>query len=215
MTPASMVFSQQDRSLLAEGISQLSLMLPPAAQEKCLLFLSELQLWSRAFNMTAIREPREMIIRHVLDSLAVAEFLVGDRILDVGTGAGLPGIPLSIARPDCSFYLLDSNQKKQIFVAHVIKLLGLSNAQGIHSAVEAYQVTSKFSTIITRAFAPLTEMIASTAHLLSDEGRFLAMMGKRPESADPLPSGYEMEALVPVKIPFGTGERHIALIKKS
>lgn len=214
MNTKALSFSQADQDLFARGLAQLGCPLSDAQQSACLWFLSELHLWGRAFNMTAIQDPQQMIIRHLLDSLSAVPYLHGDRILDVGTGAGLPGIPLSIARSDCDFYLLDSNQKKQIFVGHVIKKLQLNHAQGIHRTVQAYQVTPKFSTIITRAFASLPEMIALTAHLLSEEGRFLAMMGKPPAASLSLPAGFEMEAVVPLTIPFGTGERHIVKIKR-
>lgn len=207
-------FSQQDKAFFEKGLRALGCELSQAQQSQCLLYLQELSLWGKAFNMTTIQKPQEMIVRHLLDSLSVLPYLFGERIIDVGTGAGLPGIPLSIAKDNATFFLLDSNQKKQVFLSHVIKLLQLNHVQCVTSAVQAYQVAPKFSTIITRAFAPVEKMIALTAHLLSDDGQFVAMMGKRPTEPILLPQGFQFKALIPLKVPFESGERHVAIIQK-
>ncbi|MFI4938700.1 MAG: 16S rRNA (guanine(527)-N(7))-methyltransferase RsmG, partial [Candidatus Berkiellales bacterium] len=127
-------------------------------------------------------------------------------------GAGLPGIPLSILCQDKQFYLLDSSQKKQQFVALAIKSLRLMNATGVLSSAQTYQPEQKFSTILTRAFAPLTQMITMTKHLLDEDGRFLAMMGKSPENLT-LPTGFSLEKVVVLKVPQENAARHLAIIR--
>ena len=187
-----------------------------ASQEQITQNIDYLELmhkWNQRLNLTAIRNPVEMVSRHLLDSVVIYPHLVGQRIIDVGTGAGLPGIPLSIMAPDCQFFLLDSNHKKQVFVNQVVKSLSLKNVSCIYSEVSAYQPAEKFSTILTRAFAPLEKMIHLTSHLLAEGGRFLAMMGKV-ESTTALPSGYELEQMIALKVPQERAERHLAIISR-
>lgn len=194
---------------LESGLTSMGLALSAQQKEQLLLFLSMIVHWNEHFNLTAVRSPQEMVRRHLLDSLSVLPYLHGQNILDVGTGAGLPGIPLSIADPLRNYYLLDSSQKKQIFVSQVIQETGLKNAYSIHAAVETYQPTQKFSTILTRAFAPLPRMIALTKHLLVPEGRFLAMIGKvKSEELE----GVEVEEIVTLNVPEESAERHLAIL---
>ncbi|MGD9592524.1 MAG: 16S rRNA (guanine(527)-N(7))-methyltransferase RsmG, partial [Candidatus Berkiella sp.] len=151
--------------------------------------------------------------RHLLDSLSIGAYLEGGRVIDVGTGAGLPGIPLAIMMPETSFFLLDSNHKKQVFVSQVAKSLSLKNVVCVHSEVKAYQPTEKFSTIVTRAFAPLAQMIDLTAHLLAPNGRFAAMMGKVEQNIA-LPLGFELQHMVSLHVPGEIAQRHLAIIAR-
>lgn len=199
---------------LKEGLRQLSF--PVSEQQYALLaeYIALLQKWNTRMNLIARGDVPKIAQRHLLDSLAIAPFIQGERIIDVGTGAGFPGIPLSILLPAKSFFLLDSNQKRQIFVNHVVKALSLSNAECLSTRVEAYQPTEKFSTILTRAFAPLAEMLPLTAHLLMPGGCWLAMLGKR-QMVEQIPSsGYQLKQVVSLHVPGEEGERHLAIISQ-
>ncbi len=197
-----------------KGLQTLALEANEQQITKCIDYLELMHKWNQRLNLTAIRNPIEMVSRHLLDSLAIYPHLVGQRMIDVGTGAGLPGIPLSIMAPQCQFFLLDSNHKKQVFVNQVVKSLSLTNVSCVHSEVGAYQPTEKFSTILTRAFAPLEHMIPLTSHLLAQEGRFLAMMGKVEQNSLSTPQGFEIENIISLKVPGEEGERHLAIISK-
>jgi 16S rRNA (guanine527-N7)-methyltransferase len=207
------VIPDEQKHLLEKRLKALELSTSCEQREKLLAFVGLLHHWNRAFNLTAVREPLQMIDRHLIDSLSIAKYLQGDRLLDVGTGAGLPGIPLSIVSPERTFCLLDSNQKKQVFVNQAVKSLDLKNVECVCKTVQTYQATQKFSTILTRAFAPLTEMIRLCAHLLAPDGRFLAMMGKVSEGQLDLPVGYQVEDLIKLAVPGEKAERHLAIIQ--
>lgn len=199
-------------ALLLKGLKELKIESTLADREKLLAYLALLDKWNKRFNLTAVRVVQEMVGRHLLDSLSILPYLHGNRLIDVGTGAGLPGIPLSILQPSKTFFLLDSNQKKQIFVSHVVKSLSLVNAQCVTQPVQIYQPSEKFSTILTRAFAPLDRMLALTGHLLANEGRFLAMMGKISDENLVLPTGYIMQEVVSLNVPGEKADRHLAII---
>lgn len=205
--------SLAELSLLEDGLYQLGITASPLQREQLLAFVVMLHKWNRAMNLTAIRDPRQMISRHLLDSLSILPYLCGDKVIDVGTGAGLPGIPLSILCPDMSFTLLDSNQKKQIFVSQAVKSLSLKNVQCVYSTVQTYQPVQKFSTILTRAFTQLSRMISLTIHLLDDNGRFLAMMGKVEQEPLTLHEVH-IEQIVSLKVPGETAQRHLAIIAR-
>lgn len=144
-------------------------------------YLTLLNKWNAAYNLTAIREPEVMINKHLLDSLAIAPWLNGKKILDVGTGAGLPGIPLAITHPDISFVLLDSNGKKIRFLNEVKRQLSLTNVEMVQFRVENYHPKSGFDTVISRAFSNIEQMIHWTQHLIAPKGLWLAMKGRYPE----------------------------------
>lgn len=201
------------KCLLEAGLQAMGLSVSSEQIEKMLLFVEMLHRWNERFNLTAIRSQQEMISRHLLDSLTIQPHLMGDTVLDVGTGAGLPGIPLSIFDPSRQFYLLDSNQKKQVFVSQVIRELSLSHVKAIHSTVEAYQPAQKFSTIVARAFAPLPKMVALSRHLLAEDGQFLAMMGKAATAQLEVPQGAVIHQVVPLNVPGEEAERHLAIVR--
>lgn len=171
--------SDENRQILLEGMQQLKLDFPC---EGLLNYLSLLHKWNQAYNLTAIRDMKAMVTKHLLDSLAILPWLHGSRILDVGTGAGLPGIPLAIARPDLHVVLLDSNGKKARFLQEVKRVLALNNIDIMQTRVENYYPTQNFDTVTSRAFSDLQQMLVSTHHLIAKNGIWLAMKGKRPEA---------------------------------
>lgn len=160
---------------LAEGLRRLDLDVSDDARQRLLDYVALLTRWNRAYNLTAVRDPEQMVVRHLLDSLAVLPHVEDGELLDVGTGAGLPGIPLAICRPDLRVTLLDSNGKKVRFVRQAIMALHLANADVVQSRVEQYR--NAISQVITRAFASLPDIVALAAPALAPGGRLLAMKG--------------------------------------
>jgi 16S rRNA (guanine527-N7)-methyltransferase len=166
------------KSLLQEGLEQFNL---AALCDPLSEYLALLNQWNKAYNLTSIRDPKEMVSKHVLDSLAINPWLEGHRILDVGTGPGLPGIPLALANPKVHFVLLDCNGKKTRFLQQVIRHLKLSNAEVVLIRAENYHPAPGFDTVLTRAFSSLGDFITTTEHLIAKHGLWLAMKGKYPE----------------------------------
>lgn len=201
---------------LREGLARLELDLPASAREQLLAYLQLLHKWNRAYNLTAVREPAQMVSRHLLDSLAVATRLQGQRFADIGTGAGLPGIPLAIALPDAHFTLVDSNGKKIRFVTQAVAELGLANVQPLQQRVEAWQPPWQFDGVLSRAFASLADMATACDHLLAPGGRFYALKGQYPaaELSD-LPKHYTVSACCPLAVPGESGERHLVTISRA
>lgn len=199
---------------LASGIAELNLQITAEQQDALLTYIALLNRWNKRFNLTAVRDPAEMIPRHLLDSLSVSAYLQGKKVLDVGTGAGLPGIPLATVQPDIQFTLLDSNGKKTRFVRQAVMELGLKNVQVEQVRVEAYRPFQKFDTVITRAFAALSEILDLTSHLLSPTGQLLAMKGRQTqdelEVADL--AGRSVE-VIQLQVPQLEGVRYAVLIK--
>ena len=198
-----------DRDRLAGGLRELGLSLDDAQQRALLAYRDLLVKWNRAYNLTAVRDPGEMVQRHLLDSLSVLAHLDDRDTLDVGTGAGLPGIPLAIARPDLRFVLLDSNGKKTRFVRHARRELGLSNVEVVNTRVEQYRNAP--SQIISRAFAALPDMLQALAPLITDGSRVLAM---KAAAADQelagLPDGWRAR-VAPLSVP-GLAEARVLVI---
>lgn len=163
--------------LLRLGAQQLQLSLSEETLQRLMDYQAELIKWNAAYNLTAIRDPRQMVVRHLLDSLALLPYVRG-RVLDVGAGAGLPGLVLAIADPSLSVTTLDSNGKKARFMRHAVRSLGLPNADVVEGRVEAYQPTQPFDTVTSRAFAALGDFLTQTAHLRAAGGQWVAMKGK-------------------------------------
>lgn len=166
------------QDLLKAGLERLGL---EPEQQPCSQYLAYIELlnkWNQAYNLTAIKQPEQMLSRHVLDSLSVFSFIKGKHCLDVGTGAGLPGMILALAQPDTHWTLLDSNQKKVRFLRHVIGELKVSNVEIVQSRIEAYKPEMAFDTVICRAFAPLNRILKQTQHLITCNNQLLAMKGK-------------------------------------
>jgi len=199
---------------LAEGLAALSLDLNDHVQHQLIDFLHLLAKWNRAYNLTAVRQPEQMVTRHLLDSLVIGPYLQGPRILDVGTGAGLPGIPLALAYPGRQFTLLDSNGKKIRFVTQVVAELGLVNVDVVQSRVEAYQPESPFDTITARAYSSIEELVDQTAHLLAEGGQYLIMKGAYPVAeVEAMPAGYLLEAIHKLQVPKLDAERHLLVVR--
>lgn len=199
---------------LQTGLQQLDTALDEATQEKLLSYLEYLNKWNKTFNLTAIREPAQMVDKHLLDSLAVCPYIEGEWVLDVGSGAGLPGIPLAIVFPKKSFVLLDSNGKKTRFLTQTVHELRLSNVTVVQSRVENYQHKPLFNVIISRAFAEIPLMIEQTQHLCAKQGQFVAMKGQYPlTELDHLPKEIEVTDIHAFTLPNEPAQRHIVIMK--
>jgi len=204
---------QRLRTSLNEGLQQLKLNLTAVAEDKLLNYLKLLDHWNGAFNLTAVQDPQEMIYRHLLDSLAVGPHLTGQRFIDVGTGAGLPGIPLAIMFPDREWYLLDSNGKKTRFLFQVKTALSLDNITICHHRVEHFQPEQLFDGVLSRAFASLLAMVHGCSHLLSANGFFLAMKGRWPErELEDIEGLASLVASHSLEVPFLGEQRHLLLL---
>lgn len=177
-------------------------------------YVALLQKWGKVYNLTAIIDPDEIAIKHIADSLAVSPFLCGQTIVDVGTGAGLPGIPLAITNPDKQFTLLDSNGKKVRFLKQVIQQLALKNVAAVHSRVEDFQPSVGFDSVISRAFSSIYDMLHTTRHLICADGRFLAMKGMQPsEELQQLPAGFSLECIHGLTVAGLDAERCLVELK--
>ena len=183
------------------GITQLGIMPGVPIQEKLLDYLELLNKWNKVYNLTAIRDPHQMVNHHLLDSLSVAKHLWPGQWLDVGCGAGLPGMVLAIALPDRHFTMLDSNSKKTSFVQQAIIELGLSNASVICARVEDWRPPERFDGIISRAYSELGDFLRSTRHLISEQGKWAAMKGSPEQELERLPSGCRVERVIPLQVP--------------
>jgi len=198
---------------LARGIDELGLVLNPETQQKLLSYLLLLQKWNKVYNLTAIRNAEQMISHHLLDSLAVLPHLWPGRWLDVGCGAGLPGLVLAIARPDWKFTLLDSNSKKTSFVQQAIIELNLHNVVVNCARVEDMRTDEKFDGIISRAFAETADFVTLTRHLLAKEGRWAAMKGTPEQELQHLPDNVVVERIIPLHISGLNAARCLVLLK--
>ena len=169
-------------------------------KNQLIAYVNMLHKWNKAYNLTSVRDPNEMLVRHILDSIVVAPYLQGERFIDVGTGPGLPGIPLSIVRPEAHFTLLDSLGKRVRFLR-----------QG---RVEEFPSEPPFDGVISRAFASLNDMVSWCHHLPGEQGRFYALKGQMPEDEIALlPEEYQVESVVKLHVPALDGERHLVMIK--
>lgn len=224
---------EQLKLLLKNGIDTLSLEVSELQQQQLLKYIELLLHWNKAFNLTAIRDPQQMVIKHLLDSLAVIPVIdhpeTVSPMLDVGSGAGIPGIPLAIVKPDWQITCLDSNGKKTRFIQQALLQLGLKGDDAhprvnvIQSRIEEYQSEHKYNTIISRAFSELSNMVSGCEHLLADHGRLLAMKGLCPEEEL---AKFEKECgqqhgqkwavtLKSVDVPFLSESRHLVELTRS
>jgi len=210
-----MEFNRQQE--LESGIESLGLACSSVQTNLLLKYLEMLERWNKAFNLTAIRDPLQMVRLHLLDSLAIHPYIQGVKnIIDVGTGPGLPGIPLAILNPHINFTLLDSNGKKTRFLFQAINDLALPNALEINQRVEVYQPDQQFDIVVSRAFSSLFDMLSQCDHLVSKKGCFLAMKGKKPDSElSMITKAYKVVDLSEVKVPQVDSERHLIKIIKT
>jgi 16S rRNA (guanine527-N7)-methyltransferase len=201
------------RAALDRGLGELVLELPAGASERLLRYTALLEKWNRTYNLTAIREPLAMVAHHLLDSLSVLPHLPlpkeGARLADAGSGAGLPGIPLAIARPRWHVALAESNQKKAAFLRQAAIELGLDNVEVHEGRVESWRPQPLFDLVISRAFAALNEFLAACRHLVRPGGVLAAMKGVAPQDRRP------ECALVPLRVPMLDAQRHLVLCPAS
>jgi 16S rRNA (guanine527-N7)-methyltransferase len=183
------------------GILQMSIAISLKTQGKLLDYLALLHKWNKVYNLTAIREPRRMVSHHLLDSLAVTPHLWPGQWLDVGCGAGLPGVVLAIVKPDWRFTMLDSNSKKISFVQQAIIELGLPNATAHCARAEKWRPAERFDGIISRAYTELGDFLRSTRHLVAERGRWAAMKGAPEKELASVPDGCRVERFIPLQVP--------------
>ena len=200
------------RTELTAGLATLGLdadtLAPPL-----LAYLALLARWNKTYNLTAIRDPREMVAKHLLDSLAMHPFVDSGTLADLGTGAGLPGIPLALAKPALQVTLVESNGKKARFMREAVRQLGLGNARVVEARIEAFDAPGQFDAITARALATLPLILGLGGHLLKPGGKLLAMKGAYPaDEIAELPIGWRLDSVHPLTVPGLNAERHLVIV---
>ncbi len=199
---------------LAAGIAALGINVPVRAQQRMLDYLALIGKWNKAYNLTAVREPAKMLTHHLLDSLSVLPHVHGDRVLDVGSGAGLPGLPLALARPDWRITLLDASHKKTTFLRQAVIELGQDNVDVVCERVESWAPAGRFNTVISRAFSDLGEYLTLAGRLCEPAGIVIAMKGVYPhEELAQVPPSFLLRNVVALQVPGLDAERHAALLQ--
>ncbi len=202
------------RSMLIDGAAALGVALTPSAAHVLIEYITLMRRWARAYNLTAVREPRRMVSQHLLDSLAILPFVEGPRVLDVGSGAGLPGIPLAVARRDWTVTLLDSNGKKVRFLRHAVTRLGITNTDVVQERAERYRPADKFDTLVSRAVMSAPKLIASAGSLVRPGGRVILLKGRNPESEVDAMSrhAFAQARIERLHVPGVDADRHLVVI---
>lgn len=204
------------KSELYKGIKELGLALGADQQDLLLQYLLLLDKWNKVYNLTAVRDVMKMVSAHLLDSLSVIALLPEGKVLDVGSGAGLPGIPIAVARPAFAVTLLDSNHKKTAFLRQAVADLGLKNASVVCERVESANAPAGFDVIISRAFSDLGEFVSLTGRLLAPDGVIAAMKGLHPfEELERVPAGFRVKEVKALRVPGLDAERHLVLIESA
>lgn len=200
---------------LAEGLAAMRIALDAAAQVKLVAYLRLIEKWNKVYNLTAVREPEQMVVLHLLDSLALLPHVASaGTLLDVGTGAGLPGIPLAIARPDLAVTLLDASHKKAAFLRQAKAELVLANVEVVCERVEKWHPAASFDIVVSRAFAELAEFVDQAKHLVGRNGAMLAMKGVHPyEEIAKIPPTHRVENIFELRVPTLGAQRHLVLLK--
>lgn len=179
-------------------------------------YLLQLNHWNRAYNLTAITDPMEQVYKHIIDSLSIHDAIQGERIADIGTGAGLPGIPLAIMFPQKQFTLVDSHHKRIMFIQHVVMTLKLNNVSALHHRVETFQPFALFDVVVSRAFSSLDDFVEKTEHLLVENGELLAMKGEYPsDELRKIPADFYAAEVKKLVIHGLQAERHLVRIKRA
>ena len=204
------------REKLDHLISQTDLEVSDKQRGQLVGYVELLNKWNKAYNLTSVRDPMDMMVKHILDSIIVSTHLQGTRFIDVGTGPGLPGIPLSIMNPDCEFFLLDSLGKRIRFIKQVVHELGIDNVTPVQSRVEEFQPEEKFDAVLSRAFASMTDMVEWCHHLPKEQsGVFLALKGQHPrDEMDQLPDWCSVTDIKALQVPELDGERHLVTLSR-
>ncbi|MFQ3198164.1 MAG: 16S rRNA (guanine527-N7)-methyltransferase [Paraglaciecola sp.] len=201
--------------LLRKHINKTQLQVSSKQIVQLVEFVNLLHKWNKAYNLTSVRDPKEMVVKHIMDSIIVAPHLTEQQYIDVGTGPGLPGIPLAIMHPDKSFILLDSLGKRVRFMKQVAYELKLANIQPVQSRVEDFASQVPIDAVLSRAFASLKDMLHWCQHLVDSAGTFVALKGQLPQQEiEELPEGFKITEIVRLDIPDLTGERHLIKIVK-
>jgi len=202
--------------ILFEGTAALGVELPPDGAAKLILLLDALDDWNQRMNLTAIKRREQQLTKHLLDSLSVQPYLRGERVADIGTGAGFPGLPLALVNPDKLFTLVDSTAKKLAFVQHAAGIMGLTNVQTVHTRAEAFRPKKRFHGVLSRAVGPIERFVQSSGHLCAGGGRLLAMKGRFPEEElQHLPNGWKLAGAHRLTVPKLEEERHLVEICRS
>lgn len=203
-------------SQLVAGVEAMGLQstVTPEMQTQCLAYLSLLQKWNKVYNLTAVRDPQEMLILHLLDSLSVLPYIQAGHLLDVGSGGGLPGLVIAITRPDVQVTTIDTVQKKTIFMRQVKAELGLSNVDVVHARVESYVPPSPFTQVISRAFSDIALFKQLTSHLMAPHGHWLAMKGLVP-TEELAAAGVHPKEVIRLQIPNLQAERHLIVFENT
>ncbi len=200
---------------IQRGIEALGLAVSERQLQQFQEIIARLEKWNKAYNLTAIRDPRQMVTLHLLDSLAIARWLKPGRLLDVGTGPGFPGIPLAILEPDREYFLLDSNGKKTRYLKQLVFEMGLKQVTVLDTRVEQWQPDRPFDVIVSRAFASLDKMVQLTHHLLAEQGVWQAMKGDAAVAEqEQLPADVEIVEIQPLTVPQLDAERHLITLQK-
>ena len=200
---------------LRQLLAQTNLSVTEAQQAKLVAYVELLNKWNKAYNLTSVRDPQQMLVKHIVDSVVVAPLLQGEKFIDVGTGPGLPGVPLSIVNPDQHFILLDSLGKRLRFLTQVKAELQLDNVTLVQSRVEEYQAPEPLDGVISRAFASMGDMVSWCSHLIEPGKHFFALKGQYPqEEIASLDDSVKVSNVHELSVPTLTGERHLVIIEK-
>ena len=201
--------------ILLQGCEKLALDITTEQADKLTGYVQRIDKWNKAYNLTSVRDPEQMMVKHILDSLAVTRFVSGKRVIDVGTGPGLPGMPLASMLPDIEFTLLDSLGKRVRFMKQCAFELGLTNVTPVYSRVEEHEPAQPYDIVLSRAFASLKDMLHWCQHLVDSSGVFFALKGQFPQSEiDEVSDHFQIGSVEALSVPDLTGERHLVTIRK-
>lgn len=199
---------------LSQGLQALGLALTAEQARQLLDYVALLQKWNKTYNLTAVREPERMVTHHLLDSLSILPYITGATMLDVGSGAGLPGLPLAIARPQLAVTCLDSNTKKTRFMIQAGASLGLQNLRVVHQRVEQFHPREKFATLVSRAYASIADMLSATKQLCVPGTRVVLMKGVYPQQElQALPTGFRLASADALQVPGLQAQRHVVVLE--